>query len=159
MLAPEDRRRESADLIDKVRSGGTLKVETVRRRKDGSLFDVALTLAPFRNARGEVFGFAGNARDVTERRAAEGALRESEAYIRLLLNSAAEGFYGLDRDGVTTLCNTAFLTMLGFEREEDVIGRALHDVIHHSQPGGTDLSTAIAASCTPPHRRVGARGG
>ena len=42
----------------------------------------------------------------------------------------------MDREGATTLCNHAFLRMLGFEREEDAIGRKLHDVIHHSHPDG-----------------------
>jgi PAS domain S-box-containing protein len=45
--------------------------------------------------------------------------------------------YAVDCDGATTLCNPAFLKMLGFAREEDAVGRKLHDVIHHSHPDGT----------------------
>jgi PAS domain-containing protein len=67
----------------------------------------------------------------------EEALRESEAYLRfrLVLDPAADGFYGVDRDGVTTTCNAAFLRM--FERAEDVVGKKLHDVIHHSHADGS----------------------
>ena len=81
-------------------------------------------------------GWVWTFRDVTQARAAEGALREKEAFVRLLLDSAADGFYGVDREGVTTFCNAAFLRMLGFKREEEAIGRKLHGVIHHSQPDG-----------------------
>lgn len=65
----------------------------------------------------------------------EEGLRESEAYLRLVLDSAADGFYGVDRDGVTTTCNAAFLLM--FERAEDVVGKKLHHVIHHSHADGS----------------------
>lgn len=58
------------------------------------------------------------------------------AYLRQLLDSTAEGFYAVDRDGVTTLCNRAFVEMLGFDNEGQVVGRKLHDVIHHSFPDG-----------------------
>ncbi len=80
---------------------------------------------------------AGACVDISERKRAEDALRASEAYLRLLLDSTAEGFYSVDREGTTTLCNAAFLRMLGFEREEDAIGRKLHNLIHHSHPDGS----------------------
>ena len=66
----------------------------------------------------------------------EEQMRANHDYLRLLLNCTEEGFYSVDRNGMTIMCNTAFLDMLGFAREEDVIGRTLHDVIHHSHPGG-----------------------
>ena len=80
--------------------------------------------------------------DAVERVQAEIALRDSEAYVRLLLDSTAEGFYAVDRDGRTTLCNPAFLQMLGFASEADAIGRRLHDVIHHSHPDGSPYCVA-----------------
>ncbi|MFN2509480.1 MAG: ATP-binding protein, partial [Chthoniobacterales bacterium] len=80
--------------------------------------------------------------DITERKNAEDALREKEAFVRLLLDSAADGFYGVDQDGVTTHCNTSFLRMLGFESEEEVIGRKLHDVVHYSRADGSHYPKA-----------------
>jgi PAS domain S-box-containing protein len=70
-------------------------------------------------------------------RASEKTLRQKEAELRLVLDSATEGFYCVDTEGTTTQCNAAFLRLLGFEREEDAIGQKLHDVIHHSHPDGT----------------------
>ena len=77
-------------------------------------------------------------RDIGDRKRAELEIRENEAFTRLLLESTSEAFYSVDREGVTTLCNAAFLEMLGFESPEAVIGRKLHDVIHHSRPDGSD---------------------
>ena len=64
-------------------------------------------------------------------------LLTSAEYLRAALDSSAGGFYGVDTEGVTTVCNNAFLTMLGFARMEDVVGRKLHDVIHHTHPDGS----------------------
>uniref|UniRef100_UPI00131C8A2A PAS domain-containing protein n=1 Tax=Acidisphaera sp. L21 TaxID=1641851 RepID=UPI00131C8A2A len=75
--------------------------------------------------------------DVTERRRSQEALRQSEGYVRLLLDSMSEGFYAVDRDGIMTLCNAAFLSKLGFRDEVEAIGRSLHDVIHHTHPNGS----------------------
>jgi PAS domain S-box-containing protein len=61
--------------------------------------------------------------------------------LRLIVETAALGIYAVDRDGTTTLCNAAFLKMLGFEREDDAIGRKLHDIIHHSPPDGSHYPT------------------
>ena len=81
--------------------------------------------------------FSGVLIDLTREKAAERAARESQTYLRELLNSAGEGFYAVDKDGLTTMVNSAFLDLLGFGREDEVVGRTLHDVIHHSHPDGS----------------------
>ena len=90
---------------------------------------------------GAVTGIFVEGSDVTEGFAAQEQLRESEAFVRLLLNSTTEGFYAVDRTGVTTICNEAFVRMLGFENDKEPIGRKLHDVIHHSRPDGSPYPT------------------
>lgn len=61
-----------------------------------------------------------------------GQLRESEARVRLLLDSTAEAIYGLDRDGLCTFANPSCLTMLGYETTEDILGKNMHNLILHS---------------------------
>lgn len=68
--------------------------------------------------------------------------RAGEERLRLVLEGAVAGVYGIDREGVTTFCNPAFSRMLGFAREEDVIGRKLHDQIHHTHPDGSPYDAA-----------------
>lgn len=91
---------------------------------------------PVTDAQGGVTGIFVQGADVTERTRGEAALRDSEAYVRLLLASTSEGFYAVDCEGRTTLCNPAFLKLLGFASETEVLGHKLHGMIHHSHADG-----------------------
>ena len=75
--------------------------------------------------------------EIADRQRAQEALRESEARIRLLLDSTAEAIFGIDRDGVCTFCNPATLRFLGHAGAESLLGRRIHEVMHHSRPDGT----------------------
>jgi PAS domain S-box-containing protein len=63
-------------------------------------------------------------------------------YIQILLNSTAESFYAVDREGRSTLCNKAFLETMGFASEAEIIGRKLHSLIHHSHADGAPYDAA-----------------
>lgn len=65
------------------------------------------------------------------------ALRESEQRVRLLLNSTAEAIYGLDLAGNCVFCNPACLRLLGYEDESRLLGRKMHEILHHSRSDGT----------------------
>ena len=87
--------------------------------------------------------------EVTDRQLAQEALHESERRIRLLLDSTAEAIYGIGRDGLCTFCNPATLRMLGYEKPEDLVGKRLHNIIHHTHADGTPYAEedcAISAS-------------
>jgi diguanylate cyclase (GGDEF)-like protein/PAS domain S-box-containing protein len=62
---------------------------------------------------------------------------ESEEHNRLLLDSTAEAIYGLDLNGNCTFCNAACLTMLGYENENELLDKNMHDLIHHTRADGT----------------------
>ena len=64
-------------------------------------------------------------------------LIENEERTRLLLNSMAEGIYGTDTNGKCTLVNNAFLKMLGYSDESELLGNNIHEMIHHSYPDGS----------------------
>ncbi len=66
-------------------------------------------------------------------------IRENERQIRLLLNSTAEGIYGIDTEGNCTFVNQSALKILGYE-EPGIIGKNMHDLIHHTGPGGDKIS-------------------
>lgn len=63
-------------------------------------------------------------------------LHESEARVRLIMDSAAESIYGIDIRGNCTFVNQACLDILGFNDSAELIGANMHDLIHHSYPGG-----------------------
>jgi len=75
--------------------------------------------------------------DVTNLKKAQQSGRESEEKYLLLLNSAAEGIYGLDLEGSCTFCNPACLRLLGYQAPEDLLGKNMHAVVHHTLADGT----------------------
>jgi len=72
-----------------------------------------------------------NAIDEKERQ-----LSEQRAYIELLLDSTSEAIYGIDEKGICTFVNPACLRMLGFDNEAQLIGKGVHDLVHHTYPDG-----------------------
>jgi PAS domain S-box-containing protein len=71
ILLPPDRSEELGEIIAKLRRGEIVREETVRRRKDGTLIDVALTVSPIKSSRGEVTAASAITRDISERKQAE----------------------------------------------------------------------------------------
>jgi PAS domain S-box-containing protein len=72
MLIPTERRDEEPKILQRIRSGERIDhYETIRRRKDGSLVEISLTVSPVKNAEGEIIGASKIARDITERRRAQ----------------------------------------------------------------------------------------
>ena len=87
VLIPPDRQHEEPVILGRLRRGQRIDhYESIRVRKDGALLNVSLTVSPVRDARGRIIGASKIARDITERRRAEEALRD-EARVLELLNS------------------------------------------------------------------------
>ena len=134
------------ELLDKVYATGVaFKSPAAAIRLAGECEDRFLDLLyePIKADDGSVSGVFVGGHDVTDVHRTSHSLRDSEAYIRLLLASTSEGFYAVDCEGRTTLCNAAFLNMLGFRHESEVIGRKLHDVIHHTHPDGSTYHSSV----------------
>ena len=78
LIVPPDHREEQQRLVERVHLGGTVQShETVRIRKDGAHIDVALTLSPVQDREGRIVGVSSIAREITERKLAEEAIRQS----------------------------------------------------------------------------------
>ncbi|MEE8376246.1 MAG: adenylate/guanylate cyclase domain-containing protein [Acidimicrobiia bacterium] len=104
-------------------------------RADGSSFQAEYWSYPMEQD-GELVGSVLTFIDITKRRRAEKRLRESEERTRLLLNSTGEGIYGVDLDGNCTFANPASLRILGFDSDTDLLGRIMHELVHHTLPNG-----------------------
>ncbi len=65
-----------------------------------------------------------------------GALKKSEDQVRLLMDSTAEAIYGIDKNGRCTFANPACLRFLGYEHIDELAGKVLHNLIHHTYPDG-----------------------
>jgi PAS domain S-box-containing protein len=127
------------------------RLELPLRDVDGNLRWFQASAAPIYDADGGLLHWICVAQDIDSRRRSEMQRLESEAFTRLLLDSANEGFYSIDRNGAVTLCNDAFLRLLGFASQDEVVGRQLHQLIHHSHPDG---SPYLVQDCPIQHTAI-----
>lgn len=85
LIIPHDRLDEENDILARLRRGERVEhFETVRQRKNGTQFDVSATISPIKDGHGRVIGASKVARDITDRKETERALREAELSGRLL---------------------------------------------------------------------------
>ena len=85
LIIPHDRLDEENSILARLRRGERIDhFETVRQRKDGTLFDIAVTISPIRDSTGRIIGASKVARDITERKRMERILNEAELAGRLL---------------------------------------------------------------------------
>lgn len=101
---------------------------------DGHVFECAY--GPIRDAEGKLDGAVSVATDVTEREQARQNLRGLRDEHELILQSAGEGIYGQDCQGLTTFVNPAAARMLGWPVEE-LIGRDMHATLHGTRLDGS----------------------
>ena len=122
--------------LDKALAGKPANYQAQMELPDGAIRYLDLRCDPLRNTEGEVIGVLVDGRDITEEKEAQDALREADELIRLLLDSTAEGIYGIDLNGNCTFANPASATLLGFESVDDLLGKQMHNLIHHTRSNG-----------------------
>lgn len=140
-----------SSVIRQVTEAGPRRFESRQRRKDGSIFEVEASVQ-YRPEDGMLVAFV---HDITSRKWAEqeiaranrvlelrvvertGELKRSKDQLQLLLSSTAEAIYGVDTQGICTFCNPACLRLLGYGSEEELLGKNIHRLIHHSNADGS----------------------
>jgi PAS domain S-box-containing protein len=112
ILLPPDRPNDLPELMNKLRRGEKIDhAETTRRRKDGRLIDVAITLSPIKDSAGRVTGASTIARDITQRKRAEEKFRG-------LMESAPDAMVIVDHHGHIVLANSRTESLFGYPRAE-----------------------------------------
>ena len=148
---PPDHYRQ---LWEALIQGRVWKGEFFNRRKDGREYTEWATVAPIRQASGKITHYVAVKEDITEKRsmAAEldahrlhleelvqqrtNELNETEARASHILQSTADGLYGVNGDGVITFINAAACSLLGYSSDQ-AVGQIAHDLFHHSRPDGS----------------------
>jgi PAS domain S-box-containing protein len=115
ILIPPDLQSEEAQILERIRRGERIEhFETIRRRKDGSLINISLTISPIRNERGEVIGASKIARDITEQQQAQREIR----FQARLLDAVEQGVIATDLTGTIIYWNSFAEKLYGWSTEE-----------------------------------------
>ncbi|HZR45123.1 MAG TPA: PAS domain S-box protein, partial [Candidatus Manganitrophaceae bacterium] len=109
-------------------------------RPDGAVRWIWARTFPIKDRNGTIYRRAGIAEDITERKLAVEASRSSQERIQLLLNSTAEAICGVDLQGRCTFSNQACLRLLGYASPDDLLGKNMHRLVHHTRQDGTPYS-------------------
>jgi two-component system, cell cycle sensor histidine kinase and response regulator CckA len=131
---PQDRPRVIEAEEYSVKYGTNFDVEYRMYTRDGRLTWFRDRAIAVQEGDGQTL-MHGFMLDITERREAESALLKLSRQTNMILNSAGDGIFGLDREARLTFVNRASARMLGYEPEE-VVGRNCHDLWHHSKADG-----------------------
>ena len=145
MLIPEDRLSEETEVLSRIRAGLSVEhFETIRRRKDGSLVPISLTVSPVRTPDGQIIGASKIARDITEQRRlraeADAASRQKDEFLAVLshelrtpLNTVLGYARMLKRDDERLTGPLRERALHALERNADALTKLVHDVLDTSR--------------------------
>jgi two-component system, LuxR family, sensor kinase FixL len=105
-----------------VREAGRFEEQGIRVRKDGTKFVANVTVTPLRDETGGIKGFAKVTRDITERVAAEHALRAREAHLRSILETIPDAMIVIDEQGLIQSFSATAVRQFGYQ-PADVVGQ------------------------------------
>jgi two-component system cell cycle sensor histidine kinase/response regulator CckA len=124
-LIPPQFYHEEQDVLERIRRGERVAhFETTRRRKDGSLFPVDLTVSPVRDGSGTVVGASSIKRDISDRKTAE----STSARLAAIVASSEDAIISKTLDGTVLDWNAAAERMYGFSRAE-MVGGSIYQLV------------------------------
>jgi PAS domain S-box-containing protein len=145
IVIPPDRLDEEPEILRRIRHGERVDhFETVRRRKDGALRDISLTVSPIVDGRGTIVGASKIARDITERRSLE---RQREAFVGIAAHELRTPVTGIK--GYTQLLarrlrrvgeSSAVETLARLDAQVDRLTSLIDDLLDVTRIEGGSLS-------------------
>lgn len=125
------------ELWRTILAGNEWRGEFHNMRKNGEIYLEDATISPVKNDAGEITHFIGVKEDVSDRRWAEEELKISHEQVQLLLESTAEAIYGISLLGICTFANRSCARLLGYTHPDELLGKHMHELIHHTHNDGT----------------------
>lgn len=137
MLMPPDRLNEEPEIISRLKRGERVDhFETIRRKKDGTLLDISLTISPVRDAQGLIVGASKIARDITEKKRIEAEIRRANADLEQFAFSASH-------DLQEPLRNVKIYSDLLTRRYRDKFDGEALEFLGYLQTGATRMETLV----------------
>jgi PAS domain S-box-containing protein len=132
ILIPADRLQEEPRILNRLKRGERVDhFETIRKRKDGVLLDISLTISPVKDRNGKIVGVSKIARDITERKRVQAALETSESRFRQLADSMPQMVWTARPDGLIDYYNERWYEFAGFD--SDRVGEINWESILHPE--------------------------
>ena len=136
-LHPQDREFTESLLKNAVEDKAVFDTEFRIINSKGLIKNIRAAARVIKDKNDKPLNVTGLNWDVTENRQSEESLKNSEEKVRLLLDSTGEAIYGIDMDGNCTFANPACAKILGFTDSGILLGKNMHNLIHHSFTDGT----------------------
>jgi len=117
ILIPDNRYDEETTILQRIRRGQSVDhYETIRRRKDGTLLDISLTISPIRDESGKIIGASKIARDITESKQRSKQIR----FQAQLLGAVEQAVIATDCEGIVTYWNSFAERLYGWSEAEAI---------------------------------------
>jgi two-component system sensor kinase FixL len=101
LLTPPGEETQTDAIFERIRRGERIEhFETRRRRKDGTIIDVSVTISPMWDEEGRLFGASKIARDISQRKSAQSALADREAHLQSILDTVPDAMVVIDEAGI-----------------------------------------------------------
>jgi len=147
ILIPSELREEENKILERLRAGERIDhYETVRVTKAGNKINVSLSISPIKDSTGRVVGFCKIARDITERKLAEEALRENEQRLRLAMQAGRMYAYDWDVRTDVVVRSSEHVTFLSLT---DPLGSHPKQFVDKIHPDDRPKFFAAIARLTP----------
>ena len=152
-IHPEDRGPTVAAWKQAIETGSNFQMQQRLRRHDGVYRNMLVRAVPSRDADGNIVEWVGMHEDVTEKKQAEAALRDSQSRFQRLYDANLMGICYPDKFGAFFDGNDEFLRIVGYTREDLAAGLVRWDTMTPPQYAELDLhhiaEAAQRGSCTP----------
>lgn len=115
------------DLWDTILAGNEWRGQLVNRKKNGELYWESASISPVKNSKGMIISFIAVKEDITERKRAEEALRDSELKLRRMIEQSPDGIVLADESGNVVAWNKT-MEIVSLISAEEVMGRPIWDI-------------------------------